>query len=69
MIIFFKSTCAGDHTPLPLPEKLILMLKDRVKNATTDQDKERAERDLEELQAVVGDRQTDAKSVVQPDRE
>jgi hypothetical protein len=50
MILFLKSAPASDEQ-MPLHEKLILVFKDKVKNAETDEDRERAERDLAKLQA------------------
>jgi hypothetical protein len=49
MILFLKS--APDANDDPLPEKLILIFKQRIKDAKTDQDRERAERDLEKFEA------------------
>ena len=49
MIILLKSAPAADEQ-MPLHEKLILVFKDKVKDAKTDQDRERAERDLAKLQ-------------------
>jgi hypothetical protein len=50
MIIFLKSAPAADEQ-MPLHEKLVLIFKDRMKEATTDQDRARAQRDLEKLQS------------------
>ena len=36
---------------MPLPEKLILIFKQRIEDAKTDQDRERAQRDLEKFEA------------------
>jgi hypothetical protein len=53
MILFLKSAPDGDEQ-MPLPEKLILIFKQRIEDAKTDQDRERAERDLAEVQAGAG---------------
>jgi hypothetical protein len=50
MILFLKSAADGDDK-IPLHDKLILIFKDRIENAKTDQDRERAERDLEKFEA------------------
>jgi hypothetical protein len=50
MILFLKSASTADEQ-MPLHEKLILIFKDRVKEATTDQDRARAQRDFEKLQS------------------
>jgi hypothetical protein len=51
MILFLKSAPTDDgDNKMPLPEKLILVFKQRIKDAKTDQDRARAERDLEKLQ-------------------
>jgi hypothetical protein len=39
---------------MPLPEKLILIFKQRIEDAKTDQDRERAERDLKEFNEATG---------------
>jgi hypothetical protein len=53
MILFLKSLDgAGDK--IPIQEKLVLIFKERVKQAKTDKDRERAERDLAEFQAGAG---------------
>ena len=51
MIIFLKSLDDDGDNKMPLHEKLILVFKGKVKDAKTDQDRERAERDLAKLQA------------------
>jgi hypothetical protein len=52
MILFLKSSPDDDgDNKMPLHEKLILIFKQRIEDATTDQDRERAERDLEKLEA------------------
>ena len=50
LILFLKSTSDADEQ-LPLPEKLILIFKQRIEEAKTDQDRERAQRDLEKFEA------------------
>jgi hypothetical protein len=50
MILFLKSAPDADEQ-MPLPEKLILIFKQRIEDAKTDQDRARAERDLAKLQA------------------
>jgi hypothetical protein len=54
MILFLKSTPDGGDNKMPLHEKLVLIFKERVKEAEDDQDRERAERDLAKLQAGAG---------------
>jgi hypothetical protein len=49
MILFLKSASDADEQ-MPLPEKLILIFKQRIEDAKTDQDRARAERDLAKLQ-------------------
>jgi hypothetical protein len=46
MILFLKSTTDDGDNKMPLHEKLVLIFKDRVKEADDDQDRARAERDL-----------------------
>ena len=50
MILFLKSASDADDQ-MPLPEKLILVFKQRIEDAKTDQDRERAQRDLEKFEA------------------
>jgi len=52
MILFLKSTADDGDNKMPLHDKLVLIFKDRVKEAEDDQDRARAERDLAKLQAV-----------------
>ena len=52
MILFLKSASDDGDNKMPLHEKLVLIFKDRVKEADDDQDRARAERDLAKLQAV-----------------
>lgn len=55
MIILLKSLDDGSDNKIPLHDKLILIFKDRVKEAEDDQDRARAKRDLEKLQTAVSD--------------
>jgi hypothetical protein len=50
LILFLKSAPDADEQ-MPLPEKLILIFKQRIEDAKTDQDRERAKRDLEKFEA------------------
>jgi hypothetical protein len=50
LILFIKSTPDDGDNKMPLHEKLVLIFKERVKDAEDDQDRERAERDLAKLQ-------------------
>lgn len=51
MILFLKSSTTDDgDNKMPLHEKLVLIFKERVKEAEDDQDRARAERDLAKLQ-------------------
>jgi hypothetical protein len=50
MILFLKSTPDDGDNKMPLHDKLVLIFKERVKDAEDDQDRERAERDLAKLQ-------------------
>ena len=50
MILFLKSAPDADEQ-MPLTEKLILIFKQRIEDAKTDQDKERAQRDLAKFEA------------------
>jgi hypothetical protein len=52
MILFLKSTSDDGENKMPLHDKLVLIFKDRVKEAEDDQDRARAERDLAKLQAT-----------------
>lgn len=55
MILFLKSSTSDDgDNKMPLHEKLVLIFKERVKGAEDDQDRARAKRDLEKLQAGTG---------------
>jgi hypothetical protein len=55
MIIFLKSSTSDDgDNKMPLHDKLVLIFKERVKEAEDDQDRARAERDLAKLQADAG---------------
>jgi hypothetical protein len=49
LILFLKGTAADVDNPLPLPEKLRRIFMLRVKEAKTDEDRRRAERDLAKL--------------------
>jgi hypothetical protein len=51
MILFLKSIPDDGDNKMPLHKKLVLIFKDRVKEAEDDQDRARAERDLAKLQA------------------
>ncbi|MGJ5009969.1 hypothetical protein ACQR05_19525 [Bradyrhizobium oligotrophicum] len=53
MILFLKSLDDDGDNKMPLHEKLILIFKERVKDAKTDEDRERAERDLAKIEADV----------------
>jgi hypothetical protein len=50
LILFLKSAPDADEQ-MPLPEKLRIILQARVNEAKTDQDRERAQRDLEKFEA------------------
>jgi hypothetical protein len=51
MILFLKSSTTDDgDNKMPLHEKLVLIFKEKVKEAEDDQDRARAERDLAKLQ-------------------
>jgi hypothetical protein len=52
MILFLKSTSDDGENKMPLHDKLVLIFKDRVKEAEDDQDRARAEWDLAKLQAT-----------------
>ncbi|WNV10724.1 hypothetical protein [Tardiphaga sp. 709] len=51
MILFLK-TLDGSHEKLPLRDKLIMIFKDRVKDADDDEGRARAQRDLAKMQAT-----------------
>ena len=51
MILFLKSSPDDGDNKMPLHDKLVLIFKQRIEDATTDQDRERAQRDLEKLEA------------------
>ena len=51
MILFFKSRTTDSDDEMPLTEKLRRILVLKVEEATTDQDRERAERDLAKFEA------------------
>lgn len=53
MILILKSKPATDE-PIPLPEKLLLIFKQKVEDAEDDQDRERAKRDLAKLEIAFG---------------
>ena len=56
MILFLKSTTSTDGgDQMPLHDKLVLIFKQRVKDAEDDQDRARAERDLAKLQGESAD--------------
>jgi hypothetical protein len=54
MIIFLKSTTDDGDNKMPLHDKLVLIFKDRVKEAEDGRDRARAERDLAKLQSGAG---------------
>jgi hypothetical protein len=54
MILFLKSSSDDGDNKMPLHDKLVLIFKERVKEAEDDQDRARAERDLAKLQAGAG---------------
>jgi hypothetical protein len=51
LILFLKSQAADADKQMPLTEKLILIFKQRIEDAKTDQDRERAQRDLAKFEA------------------
>jgi hypothetical protein len=51
LILFLKSKPADRDEQIPLPEKLRLILTAQVKEAKTDEDRRRAQRDLDKLLA------------------
>jgi hypothetical protein len=51
MIILFLKSAPDADEQMPLPEKLILVFKQRIEDAKTDHDRERAQRDLEKFEA------------------
>jgi hypothetical protein len=55
MILFLKSLDDDGDRKMPLHDKLILIFKERVKEADDDEDRARAKRDLAKLQAVSSD--------------
>ena len=55
MSLFRKSLDDDGDNKMPLHDKLILIFKDRVKEAEDDQDRARAKRDLEKLQTAASD--------------
>ena len=55
MILFLKSLNDDGDNKMPLHDKLILIFKDRVKEADDDQDRARAQRDLAKLQSTASD--------------
>lgn len=54
LILFLKSKPAEPDEQIPLPEKLRRILLLKVKEAKTEEDRRRAERDLKELEAASG---------------
>lgn len=50
-ILFFKSAPANEAEKMPLPDKLRLIFRARVKEAKTPDELERAERELARLEA------------------
>jgi hypothetical protein len=55
MILFLKSSTSTDGgDQMPLHNKLVLIFKERVKEAEGDEDRARAERDLAKLQSGAG---------------
>lgn len=55
MILFLKSLDDDGDNKVPLHEKLILIFKDRVKEADDDEGRARAQRDLDKLQSTASD--------------
>jgi hypothetical protein len=51
MILFLKSKPDEVDEQTPLPEKLLIILKMRIDEAKTDQDRARAQRDLDKFKA------------------
>jgi hypothetical protein len=51
MILFLKSKSAEIDDQTPLPEKLLVILKMRIDEAKTDQDRARAQRDLDKFKS------------------
>lgn len=51
LILFLKATAADVDEPLPLPEKLRLIFTARVKDAKTEEDRDRAKRDLQKFKS------------------
>jgi hypothetical protein len=49
MLLIIKSRKPHEPEKIPLPEKLRLILVERVKEAKTDEDRARAQRELEKL--------------------
>ena len=60
MLLIIKSSRADEDEKIPLPEKLRLILTQRVKDAKTDDERKEAERELAKL--------GEAKSSVSPHR-
>jgi hypothetical protein len=52
MLILFLKSKPSDDKQLPLPEKIRLILELKVKEAKTDEDRRRAERDLEKFKGL-----------------
>ena len=55
MILFLKSHSAESDDAIPLTEKLRRILLLKIEEEKTDQDKERAERELRKFDAPTGD--------------
>jgi hypothetical protein len=49
MLLILKSRQPDEPEKLPLKEKLVLILKQQIKEAKTDEDRRRAELELEKL--------------------
>ncbi|HEY8383832.1 MAG TPA: hypothetical protein VIL09_16965 [Microvirga sp.] len=50
LILFLKSKAADDGEQMPVPEKLRLIFRARLKEAETEEDRRRAERELRKLE-------------------
>lgn len=51
-ILFLKGTAADAKNPLSLHKKLILIFRQRVKEAATDEDRAREQRRLDQVEAT-----------------
>lgn len=54
LVLFFKSVGEGDSNKEPIADKMRRILESHVDDANTDEDRERAERDLQRLNAADG---------------